>query len=66
MDSSADSFNIRDHDLVVVSEAPSTEIIKFMTMLNSVTTNALNIKDTVRQSSFPSPCKPGRGTREEL
>ena len=46
MDSSADSFNIRDHDLV--SEAPSTEIIKFMTMLNSVTTNALNIKDTVR------------------
>lgn len=48
MDSSADSFNIRDHDLVVVSEAPSTEIIKFITMLNSVTTNALNIKDTVR------------------
>lgn len=48
MDSSADSFKIRDHDLVVVSEAPSTEIIKFMTMLNSVTTNALNIKDTVR------------------
>ena len=48
MDSSADSFNIRDHDLVGVSEAPSTEIITFMTMLNSVTTNALNIKDTVR------------------
>jgi hypothetical protein len=48
MDSSAESFNIRGHDLVVVSAAPSTEIIKFMTMLNSVTTNALNIKDTVR------------------
>lgn len=44
----ADSFKIRDHDLIVVSEAPSTEIIKFMTMLNSVTTNALNISDTVR------------------
>lgn len=44
----ADSFKIRDHDLVVVSEAPSTEIIKFMTMLNSVTTNAVNIKDVTR------------------
>ena len=44
----ADSFKIRDHDLIVVSEAPSTEIIKFMNMLNSVTTNAVNISDTVR------------------
>jgi polysaccharide biosynthesis/export protein len=42
----ADAFKIRNRDLIVVSESPSTEIIKFMATLNSVTTNADNISAT--------------------
>jgi polysaccharide export outer membrane protein len=43
----ADTFKMRDHDLIVVSESPSTEIIKVMTLLNSATTNADNISAVV-------------------
>lgn len=44
----ADSFKIRDHDVVVVAESPSTEIIKLMATLNSVTTNAYNISQSAK------------------
>ena len=43
----SDSFQMRDHDVIMVSESPSTEIIKAMTLLNSATTNADNISSIV-------------------
>jgi len=43
----ADSFKIRDHDLIVAAEAPSTEFIKLMAPLNAASTNAVNISSVV-------------------
>ncbi|MFB9268755.1 polysaccharide biosynthesis/export family protein [Bradyrhizobium erythrophlei] len=43
----SDTFKMRDRDVIVVSESPATEIVKAMTVLNSVTTNADNISATV-------------------
>ena len=43
----ADSFRMRDHDVISVAESPSTEFIKLMTTLNSATTNASNIGATI-------------------
>ena len=39
----ADTFQVRDHDQLVVSESPSTEILKFLNLTNSATTTAVNI-----------------------
>jgi polysaccharide export outer membrane protein len=39
----ADRFQVRDHDQLVVSESPSTEILKFLNLTNSATTTAVNI-----------------------
>jgi polysaccharide export outer membrane protein len=39
----ADSFQVRDHDQLVVSESPSTEILKFLNLTNSATSTAVNI-----------------------
>jgi polysaccharide export outer membrane protein len=39
----ADSFQVRDHDQIVVSESPSTEILKFLNLTNSATSTAVNI-----------------------
>ncbi|MBR0851316.1 polysaccharide export protein [Bradyrhizobium diazoefficiens] len=39
----ADSFQVRDHDQLVVSESPSTEILKFLNLTNSATNTAVNI-----------------------
>lgn len=43
----ADSFKVRDHDLIVAAEAPSTVFIKLMAPLNAATTNASNISSVV-------------------
>jgi polysaccharide export outer membrane protein len=42
----ADDFNNRNRDVIIVAESPSTEIIKFMAALNSVTVNSSNIATT--------------------
>lgn len=39
----ADSFQVRDHDQLVVSESPETEILKFLNLTNSATNTAVNI-----------------------
>jgi len=39
----ADSFQVRDHDQIVVSESPSTEIVKFFNLTNAATSTAVNI-----------------------
>lgn len=44
----ADSFKMRDHDVIVVAESPSTEFIKLMNPLNAATSNAYNISQTAR------------------
>jgi polysaccharide export outer membrane protein len=46
----ADSFKVRDHDLIVAAESPSTEFIKLMAPLNAASTNASNISSVVVQS----------------
>ena len=39
----ADTFRMRDHDVISVAESPSTEFIKIMAPLDAATTNAANI-----------------------
>jgi polysaccharide biosynthesis/export protein len=46
----ADSFKMRDHDVISVAESPSTEFIKLMNTLNSATTNAYNITASIAAS----------------
>ena len=46
----ADSFKMRDHDVVSVAESPSTEFIKLMNPLNAASTNASNISTVVVNS----------------
>ena len=43
----ADTFRMRDHDVISVAESPSTEFIKLMTPLDAATTNADNISSVV-------------------
>ncbi|WP_244521435.1 polysaccharide biosynthesis/export family protein [Bradyrhizobium sp. DOA9] len=43
----ADSFRMRDHDVISVAESPSTEFIKVMAPLDAATTNAANINAIV-------------------
>ncbi|WP_230646640.1 MULTISPECIES: polysaccharide biosynthesis/export family protein [unclassified Bradyrhizobium] len=43
----ADSFRMRDHDVISVAESPSTEFIKLMNPLDAATTNAANINAIV-------------------
>lgn len=44
----AEQFRMRDQDMIVVSESPGTEFIKLMAILNSASTNAYNIGQTVQ------------------
>jgi len=39
----ADTFRMRDHDVISVAESPSTEFIKLMAPLEAATINAANI-----------------------
>lgn len=39
----ADSFQIRDRDVIFVSESPSTEIIKLLNVISPITSSAANI-----------------------
>ncbi|WP_247321234.1 polysaccharide biosynthesis/export family protein [Bradyrhizobium sp. 21] len=43
----ADTFRMRDHDVISVAESPSTEFIKLMNPLNAATVNADNISSLV-------------------
>lgn len=43
----ADTFKMRDHDLLVAAESPSTEFIKLMNPLSAATSNAANIGQTI-------------------
>ncbi|HLH94740.1 MAG TPA: polysaccharide biosynthesis/export family protein [Xanthobacteraceae bacterium] len=51
----ANGFKIRNRDVIVVAESPSTEIIKFMATLNSVTANTSNIATTVSSINSTLP-----------
>lgn len=44
----ADSFQIRDHDAIVVSESPSTELVKFFQLMIAGTDTAVNIQTLTR------------------
>jgi polysaccharide export outer membrane protein len=44
----ADDFQIRDHDVIVVSESASTEMIKFLTLLNAASTTAVDINSLTK------------------
>lgn len=44
----ADSFQIRDHDAIVVSESPSTELLKFFSLMIAGTDTAVNIQTLSR------------------
>jgi polysaccharide export outer membrane protein len=44
----ADSFQIRDHDAIVVSESPSTELLKFFNLMIAGTDTAVNIQTLTR------------------
>lgn len=46
----ADTFKMRDHDLLVAAESPSTEFIKLMAPLSAASSNAFNISATVANS----------------
>ncbi|MBR0747416.1 polysaccharide export protein, partial [Bradyrhizobium japonicum] len=46
----ADTFRMRDHDVISVAESPSIEFIKLMNPLNAATTNADNISSVVVNS----------------
>ncbi|WP_291617817.1 polysaccharide biosynthesis/export family protein [Bradyrhizobium sp.] len=46
----ADSFRMRDHDVISVAESPSTEFIKIMAPLDAATTNAANINAIVNSN----------------
>jgi polysaccharide biosynthesis/export protein len=43
----ADTFKMRDHDLIVAAESVSTEFIKLMNPLNAATANAANVGSTI-------------------
>jgi len=43
----ADSFRMRDHDVISVAESPSTEFIKLMAPLDAAATNAASINSIV-------------------
>lgn len=44
----ADLFNVRDRDVIFVSEAPSQEIIKLLNIVSPVTGNAVNVNTITR------------------
>lgn len=46
----ADTFRMRDHDVISVAESPSTEFIKLMNPLNAASVNADNISSVVVNS----------------
>lgn len=46
----ADTFRMRDHDVISVAESPSTEFVKLMNPLNAASVNANNISMTVLNS----------------
>ncbi|GLS19929.1 sugar ABC transporter substrate-binding protein [Labrys miyagiensis] len=46
----ANSFNIRDKDLIFVSESPSTDLIKFLNILSPITSNAYSISESAAVS----------------
>ncbi|WP_426610886.1 polysaccharide biosynthesis/export family protein [Bradyrhizobium sp. McL0616] len=46
----ADTFRMRDHDVISVAESPSTEFIKIMAPLDAASTNASNISSVVINS----------------
>jgi polysaccharide export outer membrane protein len=46
----ADTFRMRDHDVISVAESPSTEFIKVMAPLDAASTNASNISSVVVNS----------------
>ncbi|MGX4773555.1 polysaccharide biosynthesis/export family protein [Bradyrhizobium guangdongense] len=46
----ADTFRMRDHDVISVAESPSTEFIKLMNPLDAASTNASNISSVVVNS----------------
>lgn len=46
----ADTFKMRDHDVISVAESPSTEFVKLMAPLNAATTNASNVSTAVVNS----------------
>lgn len=46
----ADTFRMRDHDVISVAESPSTEFIKLMAPLDAASTNASNISSVVVNS----------------
>ncbi|CAM5762315.1 sugar ABC transporter substrate-binding protein [Labrys miyagiensis] len=50
----ANSFNIRDKDLLFVSESPSTDLQKFLNILSGITSNAYSISESaaVTHSNF--------------
>jgi polysaccharide export outer membrane protein len=49
----ADTFKMRDHDLLVAAESPSTEFIKLMNPLSAASSNAFNISAAVVNSRVP-------------
>lgn len=46
----ADTFRMRDHDVISVAKSPSTEFIKIMAPLDAASTNASNISSVVINS----------------
>ncbi|MDA9435765.1 polysaccharide biosynthesis/export family protein [Bradyrhizobium sp. CCBAU 51627] len=46
----ADTFRMRDHDVISVAESPSNEFIKLMAPLDAASTNASNISSVVVNS----------------
>lgn len=42
----ANSFNIRDKDLLFVSESPSVDLVKFLNIVSGITSNAYSISET--------------------
>lgn len=46
----ANSFNIRDKDLLFVSESPSVDLVKFLNIVSGITSNANNISQIAAQN----------------
>ena len=44
----AESFQVRDRDVVVISESPSTEIIKLLNVVSPLTSSASNVNSITR------------------
>lgn len=44
----AESFQVRDRDVVVISESPSTEIIKLLNVVSPITSSAANVNAITR------------------